>query len=245
MAINSPFILTKDFEVTSADVDMFGRLSPSALLNILIQTAGFSADSLGFGFNNLTEKDLFWVLSRMTIEIYQTAKWQENLSVETWPKDVNGLLYLRDFIVKNSDQQIVAKASSAWLAIQLSSRRPKIIPDLEKPFAELRNYHALSAIPEKIEEFDGKILSERIVTFTDIDLNKHLTSVRYIDWVMDAIDIEFHQENYPKALHINYIKETAPGESLEIKFVEIGKKLMFEGKNLTNQKTSFRVKMEF
>lgn len=242
---NSKYILKSEYEITSADADMFGRLRPGALLNMLIQAAGKSADSLAFGYNNLTDNGLFWVLSRMSIEISKTAKWHDSIIIETWPKDVNGLLYLRDFLIKNQDEDIIAKASSAWLAINLESRRPKIIPDLEAPFTELKNYHALEQVPEKLESVQGEIVSERLVDFTDIDLNNHLTSVRYIDWMIDSFDIDFHRNNYLNKLSINYIKETAPEESLEIRRDNIDNIFVFEGKNLQSSKISFRGKLGF
>ena len=41
------------FKITSADTDMYMRVKLGAVVNMLIQSAINSAESLGFGFKNL------------------------------------------------------------------------------------------------------------------------------------------------------------------------------------------------
>ncbi|MBN2746549.1 MAG: hypothetical protein JXR34_07460 [Bacteroidales bacterium] len=239
------YISSIPFEVTSADVDMFGRLRPGSLLNFIIQAAGYSADSLGFGYNNLEQIKLFWVLSRFNIQFDRQVRWMEKIVVHTWPKDLSGLLYLRDFQIENANEEIVGRASSAWLAIDAQSRRPKIIQGLHEPFTTLRNFHALEEIPEKLTAVSGKTVSERLVTYTDVDVNKHLTSVRYVDWIMDCFDIEYHEQFYPKQLSVNYLKENQWNESIQIDLLKMDKSVQFEGVNLQKKQSSFRAKLSF
>ena len=84
-------------------------------------------------------------------------------------------------------------------------------------------------------------------TYFDIDLNKHVTSTRYIDWMMDSLPLEFCRANYPRRFAINYLKETMPGEV--IRFVcskeEPKNVFHFEGSNLTSNTNAFRGKIEF
>ena len=61
-------VLTTNYSVTSADTDMYSRLRPGALVNFLIQSAIESADQMGYGFGGLKKQQLFWVLSRLTLE---------------------------------------------------------------------------------------------------------------------------------------------------------------------------------
>lgn len=125
-------ITTVGFEVSSADTDMFARLRLSAMANMLIQSAINSADILGFGFNGLREHNLFWVLSRLVIEIQKPLMWYDKQWVETWPKDLERILYLRDFLIRDGKDNVVAKATSGWLAIDLKSKRPKQIEGINK-----------------------------------------------------------------------------------------------------------------
>lgn len=232
------------FEITSADVDMFSRIRLGSLVNFMIQSAIKSADELGFGFSNLKEHQLFWVLSRLTVEIYFTLTWYRSITVETWPKSIEGIFYLRDFIIKDEMNEVLAKATSAWLALDMESKRPKVIDSKRtEAFHLLNDKNALSYSPEKINQ---KALGHSIIkepVYFDIDLNKHLTSTRYVDWIMDFLPVEFHKVNYPKKLSINYLKETMLGQKILINKEIMGNEFLFEGVLLENGKPTFRAKI--
>ena len=240
-------IHTAKFTVTSADTDMFSRLKTGALANFLIQSAIQSADKLGFGFRNIREQQLFWVLSRLTIHISRPLKWYDEVEVETWPKDVDKILYLRDFIIRTKQGEIVAKATSGWLAIDLASKRPKKIEGLHAGFfTHLREKQAITDLPEKVPVVHEGENFKLLTTYNDIDLNKHVTATRYIDWMMDTFPVDFHDNYYPRELVINYIKETMPGE--QISLLKSGNEtsgFIFGGTNQTSNTVAFRGRVEF
>lgn len=239
--------LKTDFTVTSADTDMYSRLRPGALLNFLIQAAIQSADDLGFGFEDLQKHKLFWVLSRIKLEVYRPVKLGEKLGVITWPKDVYKLFYLRDFIVKDKKGNVVVKSTSAWLAIDMDSKRPKHINGIEADyFTHLNTKHALQELPEKLESVKGTDKFAIETKFFDIDLNKHVTSTRYVDWMMDTFSPDFHKNKYPEMLSVNYIKETRPQETIILKRSKDEDSIYdFEGLNKDAGTEAFRGKMKF
>lgn len=241
-------ILFTKFKISSAETDMYSRLRPGSLINYLIQSAINSADSLGFGFKNLSKQNLFWVLSRMNVEIYFPLHWYDELTVETWPKDINGILYIRDFIIRNFDDDIVAKATSGWLPINTKTKRPTRIADSTNfhLFTDLKDKHALKEKPEKLNGVSNGDIFDLKSTYFDIDLNKHVTSTRYIDWMVDTFSLQFHQNNYPKKIFINYIKETGPLEKISlIRENNLDKVFSFEGINHNKNNTAFRGRIEF
>ena len=143
--------LYSSFRITSADTDMYLRLRLGGIVNLLIQSAINSAESLGFGFKGLRKQQLYWVLSRMTVEIYHPLVWNQEVDVETWPKTIEGLLYMRDFIVRDNSQNIIARATSGWLAIDAETKRPKLLDEIEvEMFMFLKDKHALNELPEKL-----------------------------------------------------------------------------------------------
>lgn len=242
---NSPQLKTA-YTVTSADTDMFSRLKLSALVNYLIQSAISSAEALGFGFADLKQEHLFWVLNRLTVEIYRPVNWNEKIVVETWPKDIERIFYIRDFIVRDAHEQIVAKASSAWLAIDLCSKRPgNFNKDKMEVFTRLSTIHALDYSPEKLGAVAGNNISQITPGYFDIDLNKHVTSTRYVDWMMDIFPPDFHEHNYPNLLSINFIKETMLEETLKLTHSNEDANHCFEGYNTVQDKVAFRGKIVF
>ncbi len=240
-------VTVSTFEVTSADTDMEARLRLGALVNFLIQSAIRSADSLGFGFRGIRTQRLFWVLSRLTVKINRPFTWYEPLEVETWPKDIERIIYLRDFNVRDGEGKPVILATSGWLAVDLESRRPKKIDNTHADmFSILHDKHALELPPEKLMPADGEDTYEIKSTYFDLDLNKHVTSSRYVDWMMDTFGPDFHKSHYPSALSVNYLKETMPGETMRIsRRKEREDTFLFEGTNLSSDTTAFRGKIVF
>ncbi len=244
--MNETIQLKTPYTVTSADTDMYSRLKLSALVNYLIQSAINSAEQLGFGFGELKKEHLFWVLNRLSVEIYHPLKWNEKITVETWPKNIERIFYIRDFIVRDEKEQIVAKASSAWLAIDLISKRPgNVNKDKMEVFTRLKDLHALDYSPEKLSTFTGESAAKQTPSYFDIDLNKHVTSTRYVDWMMDVFPLEFHENNYPSLLSINYMKETMLGETIKLTHDKELNQHCFEGYNTSQDKVAFRGKIVF
>jgi len=240
---HSRLILSLDFKVSSAETDMEARLRPGALVNLLIQAAIASADDLGFGFDNLHKEQLIWVLSRMQIEIRRPMKWYETGTVLTWPKDIDGLLYLRDFEVLDRDRQLVAVATSGWLAIDTVSRRPR---QIHASFLNvLKMKHGIEARPEKLPQVQQDATALVTPTYFDFDLNRHVTSTRYVDWMFDQLPPEYLHGHYPKALILNYLKETMPGEPLAFRLQRENSIFRIEGVHTSTQLSSFRGKIEF
>jgi medium-chain acyl-[acyl-carrier-protein] hydrolase len=240
-------VLLEKFPVTSADTDVASRLRPGALVNFLIQSAIRSADNLGFGFECLQKQNLFWVLSSLTFEIDRPLKWYEDTEIETWPKDLHKLLYLRDFLIRDKDNEIIGRATSSWFAIDLIHHRPhKIETDQSGIFSFLREKHALDFLPEKLDAVPEGINTDIKSTYFDIDLNGHVTSTRYVDWMMDCIPLEFHLNHYPRGLTVNYLKEINPGELIRIRTFRSHRNCFcFEGINASKCTVCFRGKICF
>jgi medium-chain acyl-[acyl-carrier-protein] hydrolase len=240
-------ILKTRYKINSTDTDMEARLRLGSLVNLLIQSATSSADSLGFGFEGLQQQKLFWVLSRLTLEIYKPICWHDEVEVETWPKNVDRLIYIRDFVVRDEQDQVVARATSGWLAVDKISKRVKTVDSLHSEvYTQLKNRHSLEQFPAKLDPATEGDHFELRSSYFDIDLNKHVTSSRYIDWMMDTLPVEFHQLNYPKHLSVNYLKETKLGEPILLVRARSGEsEFDFEGTNLDLNAASFRGRVGF
>jgi acyl-ACP thioesterase len=235
------------FNVTSAETDMFSRIQLGAYVNLLIQASIHSADDMGYGFKDLAKRQLFWVLSRLTIEIDRPLRWHDEVEVETWAKGMNRLFYLRDYVVRDYDRNVVGRGTSGWLAVDLGTKRPKRIEgEGSDLFEHLKDKHAMNELPESLGKVkDGKQFEVQSSYF-DIDLNKHVTSTRYLDWMMDTFSPEFHQDHYPKRLSVNYMRETKPLEIIRILRSKTDEhQYAFEGINVGADTTAFRGKIEF
>jgi len=235
------------FKVTSADTDMYARLRLGAAVNYLVQAAIDSADRLGFGYGGIRQQNLFWVLSRLSVELYRPLRWYETVDVETWPKNVERILYLRDFVLRDAGGNIVARATSGWLAVDLETKRMKKIDGIHAEFFDhLKDKNAIADPPEKLFPVNEGDVFEIRSGYYDIDLNRHVTTTRYVDWMMDTLSLGFHEENYPRKLSLNLMKETMPGETIRLRRKPgDNNQYHFDGLNLNNGTNAFRACIEF
>jgi medium-chain acyl-[acyl-carrier-protein] hydrolase len=228
-------------KLSTADVDIEARLRPGTLADKLIQAAVGSAESIGMGYTDLQGQELFWVLYRLTVEIARPLMLNETIRVETWPKDLDGLNYLRDFLVFDEAGDIIVRSTSGWLAVNRLTKRPSTVAveQIEK-LTSLKDRHALPATPDKLAfslQGDHSLIRP---TWFDFDINRHVTSSRYIDWMIDALPMDHLRQNYPSRLSINYLKEVKPGEDLRLTRVHDGPVCRFEGIKEINGNTAFR-----
>ena len=69
--------------VHSYDVDFNKHLTLTSLFNYFQEIAWEHAGVLRFGYEDLSENNQFWVLSRMRVEISRLPQWTENIKLIT------------------------------------------------------------------------------------------------------------------------------------------------------------------
>ncbi|EOZ93283.1 Acyl-ACP thioesterase [Indibacter alkaliphilus LW1] len=208
-----PFQYEKEFEVLSFQIDPFGKLRWSSLGDLMQEVAWKHADSRGFG-QELFEKGLMWVLSRFQIQVHRKPSWGELITVKTAGRGISGLFALREFEVIDQAGEVLAEAMSAWLLLDVKSKRPKR-PSQVLPSELFALTEDDSQLPPKITFSETGDLSTAFnVRASDLDMNNHVNNVSYIRWVED---FAIEQKKKFNKLCINYLSEARIGETVTIK----------------------------
>ncbi|MCA6077941.1 acyl-[acyl-carrier-protein] thioesterase [Fulvivirga sedimenti] len=248
MSSGNQLVCRIEKDVTTAEADMYGRLRAGALINLLIQAAIRSADELGFGLSYLRKKELFWVLSRLSVEIRSPFHWRDTVIIDTWPRDIDGLVYLRDFEARDKDGNILVVGSSAWLAIDKNRKRPTLLSDdANKIFTRLKSKLAGPSVIEKLSPTTLTTDYQRTIipNYFDFDLNGHVTTTRYIDWIMDSYSVDFHAAHRVARIDMNFLQEILPGDRIELNKVMRDSEHLIEGILVHSGKPSFRARIIF
>ncbi len=222
------------FLVSSADADLNQKLRLSSLTNYLIQIAWKHATSLGWGPDDLMKHNLVWVLSGVHIELERMPIWRDTITVETWPKGIHRLFYLRDFLIFDQDNKPIGKATSSWLLIDVEKRRPRLHEPESEVFSFNQQRHAIEAMVPMVE-FDSEASGEYLfqVRYSDIDINHHLTTTRYVDWMFDTFTPEELKDKQVRGLTLNFLKE-----------LNFGQKVLMQKQILPNGIINFQLKSE-
>jgi acyl-ACP thioesterase len=239
-------IYKADYRIYPKDSDYKSHIRPGALINYFIQSAWLHAEDLGFGYSQLIEQGIGWVLSRFRIVIDKMPEWPGDISLVTWPKGVDRILYLRDAEIFDRDNERMAYLTSSWLVIDVNTKRPQRSLPEANSFLELTSRSAIDDPAPALKFTGAPDHTEKFrVRYNDIDINMHLTTYRYIDFVFDTYDIEFLKVKVPEEITVNFLKEIPFGAELEMRRIENGPTHQFELINTENGIASFRAEVKF
>ncbi len=204
----------RKFDIRIYECDFQGRLQALSLFNFMQELASAHADRLGFSVQQLMQKQMTWVLSRLHLKLFKSAYWKDTLLGRTWPSGRVGKYALRDFAFYNGQGELIAAATSSWMVIDLQHRRPLKLDDLFH-LDFIRRYRALPddfpPLPEVTQTEEEKEFS---VGFTDLDMNRHVNHVRYISWAMESLPENFLFQHFPTEVEVSYRKEVFLGDQV-------------------------------
>src|SRR4030042_2091989 len=174
-------IWSEKFKVRTYETDFNNNVKISSLFDYMQEAAANHAGSLDYGYKVLSKKNQAWILSRAVIELYGNAGFTDELTVETWAKSIDKLFALRDFMIYDGSDKIMAKASTAWLLVDIAAKRPLRLTELQHHTPPEEKAPAFDETPPKIEDYTKiEFCDEKTAAYTDIDLNQHVNNVKFI-----------------------------------------------------------------
>ena len=207
---------TYQFVAEPFHVDFNGRLTMGVLGNHLLNCAGFHASDRGFGIATLNEDNYTWVLSRLAVELDEMPYQYENFSVQTWVENVYRLFTDRNFAIIDKDGKKIGYARSVWAMISLNTRKP----------ADLLTLHGGSIVdyvcdepcpiekPSRIKVTSDRPVATLTAKYSDIDINGHVNSIRYIEHILDLFPIDLYKTKRIRRFEMAYVAESYFGDEL-------------------------------
>ena len=228
-----------EYEIKYQEVDDNKKLRLFNLENYLLEVAGTVADQLGFGIAQLHPKGLTWILTRLSLEMYELPTHCEKVRFETWIESNAHMLSTRNFRIYSGDK-LIGQCKSVWAVLDLQKR--EIVNIFEDPiFADsvdgdvIEMAHVrMTTLPEPTGCMPHKIV------YSDIDYNGHCNSCRYLQAMMDAYLPDYYGKKI--RLDINYSKEVMLGDELQTYYLVSADGVQYQQKN-QNGETSCSAKI--
>lgn len=208
-----------EFTIDAYLADFRGKATLPMIGGFMLQAATKHAEERGFGYSFMTSQQRVWVLSRMAIELFEYPKNDTVLVVKTWVASVNRLFTERYFSFEDSAGKEIGFAKSLWASIDLVTRKPTNVLELQG-LVDFVNadkscpIEGMSKIP--VLKDDYQLVSDFVVKYSDVDINKHLNSMKYIEHFVDVFDIEMFRDKDISRIEINYISEGRYGTKIDI-----------------------------
>ena len=209
---------TYEFIAEPFHCDFSGRMFLSHLGNQMLNAADFHSTDRGFGMKYLMTINRSWVLSRLVIELTEMPGQHERYTVETWVESAMRYFTSRNFCVSDGNGHIYGYGHSIWAMIDTETRQPTDIYSIHD--GAIKNWIETDK-PCPIEKGGrvkmgngAELVKTMDVCYSDIDLNGHVNSMKYIEHVLDLWGIAWYREHQLKRFEIAYVAEAHQGDQL-------------------------------
>lgn len=105
-----------------------GTLPCSSIINYFQDCSTFQSEDLNRGLSYLQSHNRVWLLNGWQLQIISPVHLGDVVAVGTWPYDFKGFYGYRNFIMKDSNEQVMAVANSIWVHMDTLTGKPAKIP---------------------------------------------------------------------------------------------------------------------
>ncbi|MBD5318838.1 MAG: hypothetical protein HDS09_06235 [Bacteroides sp.] len=211
-------LYTNEFYLTASEVNAQREMPLSRMVTTLIDTATDHANLIGIGFDRMIREGISWVLSRLTIDILESPAVNHTYRLSTWVESTSRLFSDRDFEMTDAESgRTVMRAHSTWMAVNMTTRRPGDLTPI---------WEGLDIVSDRRFEGEkgGKLMpvqdaeSEKTYRFavSDIDVNRHVTTRRYIDLITDMWPLDHYEAMRPSRFEVAFKHEAHYDEEARV-----------------------------
>ena len=200
--------------IQSYHTNQYAKASVCSLFQIMLEAAWAHAQVMDWGYDQLQSKNMFWVLSRMNMEIERYPSWQDKITLNTWSAGTDGIYAYREYLILNEKDEVLVRCNTAWLILDTKTHKIVMLRDFKDTFPH-SHMEKVCREPKRIRSGKhSEKMSFAPVLFSDLDLNKHFNSVKSLERALDEFGIDFLNRNEPTAIEINYLKEGLADDNL-------------------------------
>lgn len=205
--------LSREYVLDIGQIDSRHIARPSAIVDFMQDIATRHATEMGISGEVLGQQNCFWVLSRLKYTLNRPLRFYEKLRVTTIPRKLRGASWYRDFVFETEDGE-VGSAVTVWAIVDLESRRLVRPQSLGLSFADQETGQTETLRAIRAENLEPCF--DRVVRYSDIDVNCHLNNVKAVDILSDAFGLEENAARWVSQLQVNYISESTCGTTLSL-----------------------------
>ena len=197
------------------DTDARHIARPSAVWRWMQEAANRQMRSEGPSYDELMERGLSFLLSRMCVDFVRPIMQYEELTVETFALPSRGYSFERGYKVIDETGKTVAAGQSVWALYDLNAGRLARVEALGSGYSG-GEAPAVSApirflIPDSVKLSP---VGERKIFWSDVDVNRHMNNTGYANLLYDFLPDPAAGQLIGAS--INYRHEAKLGETLTV-----------------------------
>ena len=202
-------VYVQNFKLKYDDIGRYNTLNLKSLIGYLQEVAGQHSSLAGYGLNDIPKTHVTWLLLDWKVKMFAHPKYNDEITIRTWPRVLKKFYSYRDFEVYDSQNNKIAIASSKWLLINTDTKKiEKISNQLVEDFGICEDHVFHEEINEKPRVPDNLSLNFiYTIQRRDIDTNGHVNNLHYIDYALEALPEDIYNANEFNNIEIHYKKE--------------------------------------
>lgn len=227
-------VVQQEYRVRLSEVGKDNKITNKAILGILEDVACKHSDIAKCGVLDIPQTHLTWLLLEWNVQVIKRPMYGETIIAKTWSKESKRCYAFRDFEVLDENGNIIIKAISKWVLMNIEKLRLETIqeellnryePEINKTVFEEEDFPKI----KEPESFERETIYQ--VRKADIDINGHMHNINYIDLANEALPVEITVNKQLDNFRITYKKEIKLGEKFRCKYARV------ENKNIVTIKS--------
>mgnify|MGYP000833023307 FL=1 len=180
----------------------------------------------------LNKDNFSWVLSRIAFEFDYRPEEYVKYEIATWISDYGRVLSTRNFTLTDAAGNEFGRAVTQWAMIDLKSRSALDLSWVGDAHADaIVDAPSPTDKPRKIRDVDPAQTVMHKVVYSDIDFNRHVNTMRYIEMMIDMLPLEMLMQEAPVRFDIHFLRECRYGQTLAVGYEQRGRTALFEIRN--------------
>jgi acyl-ACP thioesterase len=173
------------------------------------------ADEMGIGRAHLRTKDLFWMVTKTKIKVFDMPEMSDLTTMITWPLRPQRMHNDRCYVLEK-DGKVLACGKTEWVNYNFVTGKLSPVSEL---FPADTEFCEEDPVPEGFDrisgEFPEKVCEFRVRT-SDVDVNGHMNNTKYVYSLLDIYTTEELKAHPVKQAEVIYKNQAREGEVLTI-----------------------------
>jgi medium-chain acyl-[acyl-carrier-protein] hydrolase len=191
------------------------KLRVTALLQFLEDMAIRHSEFCGVGLDYYHDNGVAWVLAKWDVEIYSYPEFNQQITITTVPTSFRSYFGFRLLEVRSEEGELLAKAHTLWVFVDTVRKKPIPVTDeLVRAYGLTRDQKAPLAIEAPTPPESEEMAAQFEVRPADIDTNRHVNNIRFVEWALDTLPVDFTESHSVRRVLVDYRKEITFGEQV-------------------------------
>ena len=197
------------YKVGLTDINRNNEISNKAIIKILENAASMHSELVGYGVNDIPRTGISWIVLGWKIKVNRRVRFNQEIIAKTWGRSYNRATMLRDYKIVDENNNIIAIATSKWAIISAKDGKlMELTDEIVKGYECQEEKVFEDEYKFKLIEPKGKLIENKIeIQRRDIDINKHVHNLYYLDYAYESLPEEIYDKEECNNIEIMYKRQ--------------------------------------